>query len=40
MKLIMENWRGFLNESIFYVLINKVLPTEELGHGKDHDEEL
>jgi len=37
MKLIIENWRGFLNESIFYVFINKVLPTEELGHGKDHN---
>ena len=37
MKLIIENWRNFLNESVFYVSIAKVLPTEELGHGKDHD---
>lgn len=37
MKLIMENWRSFLNESVFYVLTSKLIPTEELGHGKDHD---
>jgi uncharacterized ParB-like nuclease family protein len=33
----MENWRGYLNESVFYVTINQIIPTEELGHGKDHD---
>ena len=37
MKLILENWRGYLNENIFYVSIEKLIPTEELGHGKDHD---
>jgi len=37
MKLLMENWRGYLNESVFYVTINQIIPTEELGHGKDHD---
>ena len=26
-----------LQEGAFYVSIDKVLPTEELGHGKDHD---
>ena len=25
------------NKTVFYVNINDVLPTEELGHGKDHD---
>jgi len=37
MKLILENWREYLNENVFYVNINKLLPAEELGHGKDHD---
>ena len=37
MKLLMENWRSFLNESVFYVFTSKLIPTEELGHGKDHD---
>jgi uncharacterized ParB-like nuclease family protein len=37
MKLIMENFRKFLKEDTFYAPINKILPTEELGHGKDHD---
>jgi hypothetical protein len=36
-KLIMENWRQYLNENIFYVDINTLLPSEETGHGKDHD---
>jgi uncharacterized ParB-like nuclease family protein len=26
-----------LQEGTFYISIDKVLPTEELGHGKDHD---
>ena len=26
-----------MNEDIFYVSIDKILPTEELGHGKDHN---
>ena len=33
----MENWRQYLNENVAYVSIDKVLPTEELGHGKDHE---
>ena len=38
MKLLFENWRGYLNEQkIFFVSINKLLPSEELGHGKKHD---
>jgi uncharacterized ParB-like nuclease family protein len=37
MKLLLENWRGYLNENVFYVNIEKLIPTEELGHGKDHD---
>ena len=36
MKLLLENWREYLNENVFYVKIEKILPTEELGHGKDH----
>ena len=36
MKLILENWRKFLKENVFYVNINKLLPAEELGHGKEH----
>ena len=34
MKLLLENWKRFLNENIFYVNIHKILPAEELGHGK------
>jgi hypothetical protein len=39
MKLLMEQWRGYLKESRKKVLvpIDKVLPTEELGHGKEHE---
>ena len=37
MKLLFENWRQYLNESVFYISIDKILPTEELGHGKGHD---
>jgi len=37
MKLLLENWRKYLNENTFYVAIEKLIPTEELGHGKDHD---
>ena len=37
MKLLFENWRKYLNENIFHVDVNKLLPAEELGHGKDHD---
>tara|TARA_R110001583_G_scaffold6509_1_gene32974 strand:- start:311 stop:664 length:354 start_codon:yes stop_codon:yes gene_type:complete len=33
----MESWRRYLKEGVFYAPINTVLPTEELGHGKDHD---
>ena len=39
MKLLLENWRKFLTEDkdVFYVNISLLLPTEELGHGKEHD---
>ena len=39
MAPIFENWRRFINENqqVLYVDINLLLPTEELGHGKDHD---
>ena len=37
MKHLLENWKKYLNEDVFYVNINKLLPAEELGHGKDHD---
>ena len=38
MKLLLENWREYQEGSkVFYVSIEEVLPTEELGHGKDHD---
>ena len=37
MKLLLEKWKGFLNENVVYVSIDKLLPTEEMGHGKDHD---
>jgi len=37
MKLLLENWREYLQENIIYISIDKVLPTEELGHGKDHE---
>jgi len=37
MKLLLEKWKGFLNENVIYISIDKLLPTEEIGHGKDHD---
>ena len=38
MKLLMENWRDYQEApKAFYVSIEEVIPTEELGHGKDHD---
>ena len=37
MKRLFENWRKYLNEGTFYASIDTVLPTEELGHGKEHD---
>ena len=36
MKLLLESWRKFLNENTFYVDIATLLPTEELGTGKEH----
>ena len=33
----MEQWRGYLKENITYVSIHQILPTEELGHGKEHE---
>ena len=37
MKLLFENWKRFLNERIFYVDVATLIPTEELGHGKEHE---
>ena len=39
MQKLFENWREFLKEekNVFYVSVSSLLPTEELGHGKDHD---
>ncbi|MBT5148434.1 MAG: ParB N-terminal domain-containing protein [Flavobacteriales bacterium] len=40
MKLLLENWRQYLNENVFYVDIERLLPTQEQGHGevgKGHD---
>lgn len=38
MKLLLENFRQYQSgPKPFYVSIDLVLPTEELGHGKDHD---
>jgi len=37
MKVLMESWRQYLREDVFYVSIDKILPTEEVGHGKTHD---
>ena len=37
MQKLFENWRQYLNENAFYVSIDKIIPTEELGHGKEHD---
>jgi len=36
-KLLFENWRQYLKEEVFYVNIEKLLPTEELGHGKSEE---
>ena len=38
MKLLLENWREYQEGiKVLYVSIEEVIPTEELGHGKDHD---
>jgi hypothetical protein len=38
MKLLLEKWREYQEgPKAFYVSIEEVIPTEELGHGKDHD---
>ncbi len=38
MKLLLENFRQYQSgPKPSYVSIDLVLPTEELGHGKDHD---
>ncbi len=34
---IVENWRKFMNEGIFYVRATQLLPSEELGHGKNDE---
>jgi len=36
MKLLMENWKEYLKENNTYISIQQILPTEELGHGKEH----
>jgi uncharacterized ParB-like nuclease family protein len=36
-KHLFENWRQYLNENVFYVDINILVPSEEMGHGKDHE---
>ena len=36
MKRLLKNWQKYLKE-VFSVSIDKILPTEELGHGKEHD---
>tara|TARA_R100000152_G_C6736475_1_gene160626 strand:- start:448 stop:816 length:369 start_codon:yes stop_codon:yes gene_type:complete len=38
MKLLFENWREYQEDSrTFFAPIEEVIPTEELGHGKEHD---
>ena len=38
MKSLLENWRQYQDgPKVFYVAIEEVIPTEEFGHGKDHD---
>ena len=37
MKQLLENWRKHINENVFHVDINLLIPSEELGHGKEHD---
>jgi len=37
MKLLIENWRKYLKENVFYVDVNTLIPSEEVGHGKKHD---
>ena len=37
MNLTLEKWHSYLTENVTYISINKIIPTEELGHGKKHD---
>ena len=38
MKLLFENWREYQDgPKVFYVAIEKLIPMEELGHGKPHE---
>jgi len=37
MKLLMEQWKKYLKENTTYISIHQILPTEELGHGKEHE---
>ena len=38
MKLLFENWQDYQKgPQPFYVSIEEIIPTEELGHGKEHD---
>ena len=38
MKLLLENWREYQEcPKVFYVSIEKLIPMEELGHGKPHE---
>tara|TARA_Y100000310_G_C20349586_1_gene653687 strand:- start:210 stop:581 length:372 start_codon:yes stop_codon:yes gene_type:complete len=38
MKSLLENWRQYQDgPKVFYVAIEKLIPMEELGHGKPHE---
>ena len=37
MKLLFENWRKYLTENATSVSIELLIPTEEMGHGKEHE---
>ena len=38
MKFLLENWRQYQEgPKVFYVSIEKLIPTEEMGHGKEHN---
>jgi len=37
MKLLFENWRKYLTENVTSVSIELLIPTEEMGHGKEHE---
>jgi len=35
MQQLFENWRRYLKENVFYVDVSRLLPSEEIGHGKN-----